>query len=107
METKPKNPAAVALGSMTSEKKARTSAENGKRGGRPRKDARIYKAYDSDSIPNWFGWVADLSAANGPVNDDCKFRFNRRKEAAEFLRLVDAGMKAEAASYYAAGYKND
>lgn len=30
-----KNPAAVALGSIKSEKKAKSSRENGKRGGRP------------------------------------------------------------------------
>lgn len=34
---KKKNPAAVALGKMTSELKAKTARENGKRGGRPRK----------------------------------------------------------------------
>jgi hypothetical protein len=33
---KPKNPYAVALGSMRSEKKAKASRENGKKGGRPR-----------------------------------------------------------------------
>lgn len=32
-----KNPAAVALGSIKSEKKAKASRENGKKGGRPRK----------------------------------------------------------------------
>lgn len=32
-----KNPAAVALGSMKSKKKARASRANGKKGGRPKK----------------------------------------------------------------------
>lgn len=32
-----KNPAAVALGSIKSKKKAKASRENGKKGGRPRK----------------------------------------------------------------------
>jgi len=34
---KEKNPAAVALGSIKSKKKAKSSAENGKKGGRPKK----------------------------------------------------------------------
>lgn len=33
-----KNPAAVALGSVKSEKKAKASRENGKKGGRPKKE---------------------------------------------------------------------
>lgn len=32
-----KNPSAVALGSIKSEKKAKSSRENGKKGGRPKK----------------------------------------------------------------------
>jgi hypothetical protein len=33
-----KNPAAVALGSIKSKKKAKASRENGKKGGRPKKN---------------------------------------------------------------------
>jgi len=36
MKNKPKNPAAVALGSIRTKKKAKAARENGKKGGRPR-----------------------------------------------------------------------
>lgn len=36
--TRTKNPAAVALGSLTSKKKAMAARENGKNGGRPERD---------------------------------------------------------------------
>lgn len=38
-----KNPAAVALGSIRSKKKAEASRENGKKGGRPKKKRTIGK----------------------------------------------------------------
>lgn len=39
MKTPPKNPAAVALGKIRSEKKSAAARENGRKGGRPKKDA--------------------------------------------------------------------
>lgn len=36
-----KNPAAVALGSIKSEKKSKSSKENGKKGGRPKKESNL------------------------------------------------------------------
>lgn len=38
-----KNPAAVALGSIKSDKKAKSSRENGKKGGRPKKVKELPK----------------------------------------------------------------
>lgn len=84
-----KNPAAVALGSMTSAKKAKTSAENGRKSpGRPRKDARIFRTNEIHSLDT--GWTVDLSGP-GEVSQDCFFHFHSRKQADKFAALVDAG----------------
>ena len=50
----PKNPAAVALGRITSDLKARTARENGKLGGRPRKQPKAdvtHATPDAQSVP--------------------------------------------------------
>lgn len=81
--------AASALGSIKTAKKARSSAENGKLGGRP--DKRIGKANDVD--PNRpGGWIVDMSV--GAVNPDCYWRFGTMAAAKKFLALVDGGMPA-------------
>lgn len=61
-------------------------------------DKRISKANDLDpSRPG--GWIVDLSPASGPQNPDQYFAFSTRKQAQEFCRLIDSGMRPDEAAY--------
>jgi hypothetical protein len=65
MKEKPKNPAAVTLGRIKSDKKAAAVRENGKKGGRPKKWEPLILATQH----NWAfdAIVASLEAAGGRV----------------------------------------
>lgn len=60
------------------------------------KDNRIFKASEIDGSRK--GWVADLSPAD-VVNPDCYWFFNTRKQAKQFLGLVDGGMETRDAEH--------
>jgi len=65
-------------------------------------DSRIFKSSELDASAT--GWIANLSA--GTVNNpDCYFHFTLKREATDFLRMVDEGMSTDEASYHAAGWK--
>lgn len=68
-----KNPAAVALGSIKSEKKAASSRENGRKGGRPH--TTLIKAFRNEE-----GWY--LKAADGTLPQD-GFTYPTEEEAYE------------------------
>lgn len=58
MKTPPKNPAAVALGKIKSDKKAAAARENGKKGGRPRNATTAMLTRNSEggwSLCRWKG----------------------------------------------------
>jgi hypothetical protein len=65
------------------------------------KDKRIFKRSEVDPNRNP-GWVADMSG-DGPVNPDCYWYFGARKQAEQFVELVDGGMRADEASYTVKG----
>lgn len=50
-----KNPAAVALGSMKSQKKAKSSRINGKKGGRPKKTVIYTPSVPISPVPCYYG----------------------------------------------------
>lgn len=90
--------AARTLGSARSDRKAQTSRENGKKGGRPRKDPRIFQHAHGGTA---HGWIADLSGPDA-VNPDAYWWFETITQAREFLRQVDAGVDPDRAAYFAA-----
>jgi hypothetical protein len=84
-----KNPAAVALGSIKSARKSAAARENGKKGGRPYKNVFRATEIDSNLIGNW---IADMNPSAGPINPDCYWYFNTKKQACRFVDLVNGGM---------------
>jgi len=88
------NPAARALGSIKTEKKAAAARENGKKGGRPYKN--VFRANEVDSNRPG-GWIADMNMGISPINSDCYFYFNTQKDACRFIDLVNGGMGADEA----------
>lgn len=59
-------------------------------------ETRIYKQTEIDS--HGTGWIADLSGPDA-VDSDARWTFATRKQAQEFLALVDGGMRPEEAEY--------
>jgi len=54
------------------------------------KDRRIFRRSEVDGEAR-DGWVADLSEGD-VANPDCYWRFDTKRQAREFLALVDGGM---------------
>lgn len=59
------------------------------------KDKRIFEARLIDSRAK--GYIVDLSPPGDTVYPDCYWRFGRRRDAVQFLGLVDSGLPAREA----------
>ena len=57
-------------------------------------DKRIFPRKEIDS--NKTGWVADMSSGV-MVNPDCYFYFGTKRQAIQFIELVDGGMRTDEA----------
>jgi hypothetical protein len=55
-----------------------------------------FKASEVES--NGTGWIVDLSSGN-TVNPDCYWHFGTRKQANQFLDLLNSGKSADEARY--------
>jgi len=66
------------------------------------KDKRVFLRSEVDGEGR-DGWVADLSEGD-MANPDCYWRFSTKRQAREFLTLVDGGMDAHQAAGQVAGF---
>jgi len=66
------------------------------------RDKRIFRRSEVDGFHR-DGWVADLSEGD-MANPDCYWRFDTKRQAREFLALVDGGMNLAEAYGAITGY---